>query len=41
MRVDPSSDAPLRIALDKKIPPLPDLPDDEIREADQKSRASG
>jgi len=27
MRVDPSSDAPLRIVLDKKIPPLPDLPD--------------
>jgi hypothetical protein len=27
MRVDPSSDRPLRISLDKKIPPLPDLPD--------------
>ena len=27
MRVDPSSDTPMRIALDKKIPPLPDLPD--------------
>jgi hypothetical protein len=27
MRVDPSSDRPLRVSLDKKIPPLPDLPD--------------
>jgi hypothetical protein len=27
MRIDPSSDQPLRILLDKKIPPLPDLPD--------------
>ena len=27
VRIDPSSDRPLRIALDKKIPPLPDLPD--------------
>src|SRR5262245_16469771 len=27
IRVDPSSDTPLRIALDKKIPPLPDLRD--------------
>jgi len=27
MRIDPSSDRPLRLSLDKKIPPLPDLPD--------------
>jgi hypothetical protein len=27
IRIDPSTDAVLRISLDKKIPPLPDLPD--------------
>jgi len=27
MRIDPSSDRPLCISLDRKIPPLPDLPD--------------
>src|SRR5436309_10451381 len=27
VRIDPSSDRPLHIALDKKIPPIPDLPD--------------
>jgi len=27
MRIDPSSDRPLRLSLDKKIAPLPDVPD--------------
>ena len=35
VRIDPSSDRPLRISLDKKIPPLPGSARHQVREAHQ------